>query len=154
MTAKRKIGLVLLYTTLMVVACGFALSAYRLWKLREPMCAKVTESHMKELMNELMVYQPERPEGDAFRSLLAKERKLDALKDGWSRPLVIERTVKDGRPHYTVISLGRDGRRGPCCKPRVYDWDDDVVLSGDAVSGDRWLQVWDSLKMRGDGRPE
>jgi hypothetical protein len=154
MTAKKKIGLALVFVALIAAACGLALSAVRLWKLREPMCAKITETHMKELMNELRLHEPEQPGGDSFRNTLAKDARLEVLKDGWGRQLVIERTVKDSRSHYTIISLGRDGRRGPCCTPRVYNWDDDAVLSGDAVSGDQWQQIWDSLSMRGDGRPE
>jgi hypothetical protein len=142
MTIKKQFGFALLCVTLALVLYALVLSAYRLWKLREPMCAKISETHMQELMNELKIYQPERPDGESFRRVLAKDGRLDSLKDGWSRSLVIERTVKGGRSHYTIISLGRDGRRGPCCKPFVHNWDDDAVLSGDVLSGNRWLQVW------------
>jgi hypothetical protein len=39
---------------------------------------------------------------------------------------------------YRVISLGRDGRRGTCCKRWVHgDWDADAILSERS-----WLQVW------------
>jgi len=150
MTAKRKIRLFLLCATLALVLCALVLSLYRLWKLREPMCAKISETHMQELMNELKIYQPERPDGESFRRILAKEGRLDSLKDGWSRPLVIERTIKDGRSHYTVISLGRDGRRGSCCKPFVHSWDDDAVLSGDELAGNTWLQVWSAPPLVSD----
>jgi len=142
MTVKKKIGLALLCATLALGLYALVLSAYGLWKLREPMCAKISETHMQELMNELEIHEPERPDGESFRRILAKEGRLDSLQDGWSRPLVMERTVKDGRSHYTIISLGRDGRRGACCKPFVHSWDDNAVLSGDVVSGNTWLQVW------------
>ncbi len=150
MTIKKKVGLTLLCATLALVLYALVFSAYRLWKLRESMCAKISEARMQELMTELRIYQPERPDGESFRRVLAKEGRLDALKDGWSRPLVIERTVNDGRSHYTIISLGRDGRRGPCCKPNVYSWDDDAVLSGDELSGNKWLQVWSAPRLMSD----
>jgi hypothetical protein len=150
MTAKRKIRWALLCAALILVAYGLALSAYRLWKLREPMCAKISETHMQELMNELKIYQPGRPNGESFRRILAKEGRLDSLNDGWHRPLVIERTVRNGRSYYTITSLGRDGRRGPCCKPFVHSWDDDAVLSGDVLSGNTWLQVWSAPRLMSD----
>jgi hypothetical protein len=128
-----------------VALVGYVLHGY--WKTREPLRAKTTETRMRELMSDLDAYKPDRVDTASLRSLLlAKGGFVDRLEDGWGRPLVIEHVFRDGRPRYTIISLGRDGRRGPCCKQATYSWDDDAVLSGD-----QWLQVWASLKMPGDG---
>lgn len=100
---------------------------------------------MTALMPYLDTYHPDRVDTASIRSLLARVGRLDLLKDGWNRPLVIEHVFKDERPRYKIISLGRDGQRGPCCRQVVYNWDDDAVLSGD-----EWLQVW---TMRGEAPP-
>jgi hypothetical protein len=139
MTTKSKIKSVFMYIVAALVVSLLTAAAYNIWTLREPLCAKLTESRMKALMNVLDVYRPDKIDPESLRPLLAKHGGADLLKDGWSRPLVVERTVKDGRPLYTITSLGRDGRRGPCCKPVVFNWDDDAVLAGD-----KWLQVWSS----------
>jgi hypothetical protein len=107
------------------------------WSLREPLRAKTTTTNMIFLMGVLDSDQPEKVDSESIRSLLARGKRSYWLKDDWGRPFVIERKEENGQPRYTIISLGRDGRRGSCCQKWVDNWDDDAVLSGK-----EWLQVW------------
>lgn len=61
-------------------------------------------------------------------------------EDRWGRPFEIE-PAPGVDPPYRLRSLGRDGKRGPCCQLVVESWDDDAVLEGDT-----WLQVWDTIR--------
>ena len=134
MNTKAKIVLtpVAIILTLIVIWGG-----HIYWSLREPLRAKTTMTNMIFLMGILDSDQPEQVDTESIRSLLVRENRLAWLKDSWGRPFVIERKEENGQPHYTIISLGRDGRRGACCHKRVANWDDDAVLSGK-----EWLQVW------------
>jgi hypothetical protein len=104
---------------------------------REPLRAKTTTARMVYLMGTLDSDEPAKVDTESIRFLLARENRLAWLKDAWGRPFVVERKEENGQPHFTVISLGRDGRRGSCCQKWVKNWDDDAVLSGKD-----WLQAW------------
>jgi hypothetical protein len=88
-------------------------------------------------MDVLDAEEPQRVDPEALRQLLAKYHRLDWLEDGWGRPFLISRSQDRLHAKYTIISLGRDGRRGACCQRLVCSWDDDAVLAGKD-----WLQVW------------
>jgi hypothetical protein len=108
------------------------------WHLREPLGAKRTTARMTWLMGVLDVEQPRHLDPYSLRQILAKYNRLDCQKDAWGRPFLIEHHEQAGdRVRYVVVSLGRDGKRGGCCKKWVANWDDDAVLSGN-----EWLQVW------------
>jgi hypothetical protein len=132
---------------LIAVAAIFTLivgwGARTYWQFRDALHAKTTEARMRDLMQVLKGEQPERVDPVSLQSLLAEYKRTKWLQDGWGRPFVIERKIEGGQAHYTIISLGRDGRRGPCCRKWVEHWDDNAVLSGDS-----WLQVWNLQKMR------
>jgi len=91
---------------------------------------------MLELMGVLEAELPQHLDDESLRPLLAKYNRQECLRDGWRRRLLIERD-QDPRHPYTIISLGRYGRRGGCCRRWVYNWDDNAVLSGM-----EWRQVW------------
>jgi hypothetical protein len=80
--------------------------------------------------------RPQRIDAATLRPLLAKYNRSASSEDAWGRPFVLER-MHEGQQGYIIISLGRDGRRGDCCKKWTDNLDDDAVLSEDG-----WLQVW------------
>lgn len=54
----------------------------------------------------------------SLRALLAKHDRVRCLEDGWGNPIEVRVEVHDGRPVYTVISWGADGKPGPSQLPR------------------------------------
>lgn len=119
--------------------CGLSLMLYAL-TIRHKVHAKTTVTRMRDLMTLLKAEQPDKLDADSLTLILQKyNRSPISLKDGWGRPLIVERrTDHTGKSKYLVISLGRDGKRGACCQRRVPgDWDADAVLLDD-----EWLQVW------------
>jgi hypothetical protein len=122
---------------------GIALAALIAWDLymylrnRDTLRAKTTETRMSDLMGVLDAEEPRDLGLRHLRPLAAKYNRLDCLKDGWGRSFVIERGAQSRTSRYSIISLGREGRRGSCCKKWVASWDENVVLSGS-----QWLQVW------------
>lgn len=102
-------------------------------KVRDELKAKTTATRMLDLMQVLEVEQPSTLDPEHLRSLAVKYNRLGDLNDAWGRPLLIERSDTT----YTIISLGRSGRRGTCCRKFVASWDENAVLSGST-----WLQVW------------
>jgi hypothetical protein len=135
MRSKFKLFLIPSVLALSIVV-GLSIIFYDYWTVREPLHAKVTETRMRELMRILDNEQPLSVDSESLRKIVERNKHGDLLKDAWGSDLVIERDVHEtGR--YTIISLGRDRRRGICCRRWVSDWDDDAVLSGD-----EWLQVW------------
>jgi hypothetical protein len=134
----QKIALLVVAVTLLLLIGGAA-AAY--WRVRDLFLAEQTVSDMSSLMMLLDSDQPDRVDPASIRAMLAKENRSVWEDDGWGRPLVVLRQIKAGQPAYTVISLGRSGRRGPCCMPRVSSWDDNAVLAGKD-----WLQVWTRVK--------
>jgi hypothetical protein len=135
-----------LIAAIAVTAVGLALRTYI--KARDPLRAKKTETRMVELMGVLDTEQPMRFDDNSLRPILAKYNRLDCLRDGWERPFVIERKKEAGQIRYTIISLGRDGLRGACCRKWVADWDNDAVLAGK-----EWLQVWYPAAVKREARP-
>jgi len=134
---RKRFGLLLLPSLIaIVVSIETAKIAYDYWKFREPLRAKETESKMRELMELLDAEGPVRLDSESIRSLLVRNKRLEWLTDGWGGTLLVQRNERE-KGRYVVISLGRDGRRGSCCKRWVSNWDDDAVLSGD-----EWVQVW------------
>ncbi len=120
------------------LAAIIAWDAYMYLRNRDTLRAKTTETRMSYLMGVLDAEKPMTLDLQRLRPLAAKYNRLDCLKDGWGRPFVIERGAQDRASGYTIISLGREGRRGSCCKKWVGSWDENAVLSGS-----QWLQVWD-----------
>jgi hypothetical protein len=127
--------LVILLSSALVVLVGWCVHVYL--DLRNPVRAKTTEARMLALMGVLEAEEPQKLDPETLRPLLEKYNRLECLEDAWGTPFVIERSQTNGHSQYTIISLGRDGRRGSCCKKWVGSWDDDGVLSGK-----EWLQVW------------
>jgi hypothetical protein len=133
---KTKHNIVLTLVVIVLVLC-LILGTHVYWSYREPLRAKTTTVRMVYLMGILDSDEPAKVDTESIRSLLAREKRLAWLRDDWGRPFVIERKEGNGQARYTIISLGRDGRRGSCCQKWVENWDDDAVLSGKD-----WLQVW------------
>jgi hypothetical protein len=115
------------------------------WGMRDPVHAKTTEARMLQLMSVLEAEQPQRLDAESLRPLLEKYHRSECLTDDWDRPFLITLQQRGGKPFYTITSLGRDGRRGPCCRARVESWDDDAVLAGPD-----WVQVWNPHGGRAD----
>lgn len=135
MTIKSRIVLIC-----SIVALAFIIGevVYIYLRVREPVKAMTTEARMRELMGVLEAEQPDGVDPESLRPLLAKYNRLECLEDAWGRAFVIERTAQSKKEQrYRIISLGRDGQRGKCCKKWVESWDEDAVLSGN-----EWLQVW------------
>lgn len=107
-------------------------------EIRNELRAKTTETRMLLLMRVLEAEKPTRLDADSLLPLLPKTYGSESLIDAWGHPLLIQSSSHDGRiKKYKIISVGRDGRRGGCCRKWVADWDDDAVLLGN-----EWLQVW------------
>jgi hypothetical protein len=135
---RKRFGLLLLpFLIAIVVSIETAKIAHDYWKFREPLRTKETESKMRELMELLDAEGPVRVDPESIRSLLVRKKRLEWLTDGWGGTLLVQRNERE-KGRYVVTSLGRDGRRGSCCKRWVNDWNDDAVLSGD-----EWVQVWE-----------
>jgi hypothetical protein len=62
-------------------------------------------------------------------------------KDAWGHRYVVETRPSTGAAQRcVVISLGRDGARGPCCRGSMgWHWDED------AARGKEWLQSWNYM---------
>jgi hypothetical protein len=103
--------------------------------------AHTTETRLAALMQYIVLDQPSDLSPQVVGTILRKYGLSgDYEVDGWGRSFVIEMWRDKARQynHYRVISLGRSGRRGPCCTANLgYDWD------GNAVMQDfEWLQRW------------
>lgn len=58
-------------------------------------------------------------------------------EDAWGHPFVVEVVIEGPERLCRVVSTGRDGVRGSCCKKSVgWRWDEDAVLEAE------WLQSW------------
>ena len=134
---QTKTKIVLTLVTVILMFGGVIWGTHVYWSYKEPLRAKTTTARMVYLIGVLDSDEPAKVDTESIRSLLARENRLAWLKDAWGRPFVVERKEENGQPHFTVISLGRDGRRGSGCQRWVENWDDDAVLSGKD-----WLQVW------------
>jgi hypothetical protein len=132
----RRLTIIIVALALAVLAVG-ALSLGRdvINKAR----AKETVIHMRQVESLLLLDKPKFADGAYVSRLLAARGQDDYILDGWKHPIQVEvETDSRGQPRYRVISLGRDGRRGPCCQRFTgFDWDADAIL----VDQD-WLQVW------------
>jgi hypothetical protein len=135
MNKQKRLPVILLLSAFLAILVGWCIHAYL--DLRNPLRAKTTEARMLALMGVLEAEEPQKLDPETLRPLLEKYNRLECLEDAWGTPFVIERSQENQHSQYTIISLGRDGRRGTCCKKWVEDWDDDGVLSGK-----QWLQVW------------
>lgn len=60
-------------------------------------------------------------DGPALRNLLSRHDRLRCLEDGWGNPIEVRIGSRDGRPVYTVISWGADGKPGPAQLPSGSD---------------------------------
>jgi hypothetical protein len=121
--------------TLALIAAGIYLGNKILNKSR----AKITMVHMRRIESLLLLSQPRFVDEAYVRHLLAGRGQERYLFDGWQHPIQVEVEVdREGQPYYRVVSLGRDGRRGACCRRFAgFDWDADAVLMNQ-----EWLQVW------------
>lgn len=107
---------------------------YRHYQLRQHGNAKVTISRMSQLMYVIEAAAPVQLDENAAQEAVARYGQEYMLTDGWGHPLIVER----GRSGYVIISLGRDGVRGRCCRGSVErEWDADAVLEGRS-----WRQIW------------
>jgi hypothetical protein len=109
----------------------------RLLELRQALKAKTTVTRMKELMGILDTEHPAAVSSVTLHRLLEKYNRQDPFHDGWGNEFMIERKGEGENTVYRILSLGRDGVRGPCCDRWIASWDGDAVLEGP-----RWLQVW------------
>ena len=91
---------------------------------------------MRELQKLLRELLPDETSGEVLRQICSKAGAEWLAKDAWGRPFLVERSSA-AENSYRVTSLGRDGKRGDCCKRIVRDLDQDAVLEGD-----QWLQAW------------
>lgn len=106
---------------------------------RQKLRAKVTTTRMRQLAGVLMAEEPEKLDQASLRPIARKYHRSECLIDGWGRPFLIQRQDDPGSgSRYLIISVGRDGKRGTCCRRWTQgDWDADAVLLGNS-----WLQVW------------
>ncbi|HEY0781756.1 MAG TPA: hypothetical protein VGE98_04815 [Thermoanaerobaculia bacterium] len=125
---------------LLPLAAAFAaVSVHKVLDLRESGRAKLTESQMHQLAIVLSSEQTSDIDPASLRALSAKRGYPDYTRDGWGRDIGIEiATDAKGEKHYTLRSLGRDGKRGGCCAGRLKGrWDEDAVLADG-----EWAQMW------------
>lgn len=98
-----------------------------------------TSTCMRELMNALGA-DPAAAASPASLEAAARSFGVEhCLEDGWGRRFEIE-AAPGSDPPFLLRSLGRDGKRGECCRVVTENWDDDAVLEGD-----RWLQAWNEF---------
>ncbi len=121
----------------LLTAVALARIGYVYWTLKDPLNAKMTTTRMIELMGVLESDQPIDVDRSSIQRLLEHEHRLSWLEDGWEHPLLVTRQIAGGRAVYTIVSLGRSGRRSRCCTKWVASWDENAVLEGKD-----WLQVW------------
>jgi hypothetical protein len=102
--------------------------------------AKETVTHIRSISSLLQLERPPKVDAHYLSQMLAKYGVGKSyLLDGWNRPLMVQIIPgRDGMRHYRVISLGRDGRLGTCCRRFLeQDWDEDAVIEDGA-----WKQAW------------
>lgn len=129
------------YMALAVLLGGGILLVPRILELRQELRAKSTLTCMRVVMGYLDAENPPDLKRSTLEAILRPYRHEHCVEDAWGHPLLFEREVTDGRPVFTIVSVGRDGARGPCCRSLVEDWNEDAVLRED-----RWLQVWRKSK--------
>lgn len=131
---KFKTGVVVKVGTLALLVLGIYLGN----KIFNNYRAKVTMIHMRRIESLLLLEKPRSVNEAYVRRLLVARGQEEYLLDGWRRPIQAEVEFDaKGQPRYRIISLGRDGDRGTCCRRFVDDWDADAVLMDQD-----WLQVW------------
>lgn len=109
-------------------------------EIRESGRAKVTETNMQRLNEVLRSAQVTNVGSSGYlRRLFLKEGYPDYTRDGWGRDILVKVFVDPkGLKHYTLRSLGRDGKMSSCCTGRVRgEWDKDALWADN-----RWLQAW------------
>ena len=127
--------------TLPILGLFLALEVWHeIRELRESGRAKVTESNIQQLNEVLKSAQVTNvSSAEGLRMFFRQAGYPDYTRDGWGRDILIEtRADSKGNQHYTLRSLGRDGKKSDCCKRQVRgEWDMDALWVDD-----RWLQVW------------
>jgi hypothetical protein len=135
---QRRNRILLAVGIALVLAVPLAWWASRVWKLWIFSKPTTTIGCMPNVTSILLAERPRDFDPESLAPLFAKYDREDCVRDGWGRPFVIEVSgIRGSDTAFRVISLGRDGKRGPCCKAFVDDWDDDAVLEGDV-----WVQRW------------
>lgn len=106
--------------------------------VRESVRAKRTSGDMRALSMILRAENPTALDTHSLQRMLSTQGYPDYTRDAWGHPLQIERATS-ATPSFVLRSLGRDGRRGDCCRRWLVDkdWDGDAVLKDDS-----WLQLW------------
>jgi hypothetical protein len=94
---------------------------------------------MTSLMSALAVEQPYFVNADVLRTVGDKHGFVRCHEDAWGHPFEVE-YAPGVDPPYRITSLGRDGKRGSCCRYLVEDVNEDAVRQGN-----EWLQVWRTL---------
>lgn len=114
--------------------------------VRQRLCAERTMLNMRTVAVVLASAEMKLGELDTRRAVFAlKTRGIEPeiLTDAWGSPLVLEANLTPGATkglHMKITSLGRDRRRGSCCRGELAkgSWDEDAVIEGTV-----WLQYWD-----------
>lgn len=133
----RRILLVPLALALAVPSALFLKELHRAWSIGHYRLA--TMWCMDSLMSALAVEQPYFVNTDVLRTVGDKHGFVRCHADAWGNPFEVE-YAPGADPPYRIISLGRDGKRGSCCRYLVEDVNEDAVRQGQ-----EWLQVWRTL---------
>lgn len=106
------------------------------WSLREGLQAKTTETRMREVVIMLQNH-PGACDLPCLHDLARSYDRLESLRDAWGTELEIELAFEGIELRYRVRSLGKDRKRGYCCKRWVTSLEEDAVLENNT-----WLQAW------------
>lgn len=100
---------------------------------------KLTVSRMMQLSQVLEVEQPDNVSDEVLTYLYERNPWLGEPTDGWGNALVVTLVEpSEGKLEYRIVSPGKDGVLGLCCRRDLKrDWDEDSVLEGGV-----WLQTW------------
>jgi hypothetical protein len=143
MAKNKQRMLVILAIFVVAVPRGLVLKElYRAWTIGH--YGLSTMWCMNSLMSALAVEVSVVVNAEGLRKAGDKHGFEGCHEDAWGNPFQAEH-APGADPPYLIRSLGKDGKRGPCCQRTVEDWRDDAILRGS-----EWLRVWRTLgKPRG-----
>jgi hypothetical protein len=118
---------------------------------------RTTVARMRDLMGVLLSHEPKDLTPAALASLLESVGRSECKTDGWGSAFLIERIPSRNQEIiYRITSLGKDLKRGGCCRRWTDSFEEDAVLES-TPEGMAWRQQWTFGRRipeaQGDGAP-
>lgn len=100
--------------------------------------ADLTLARMRQLENLLLIEGSGDTHLHAIQVLSASHGCEFCWQDAWGNAIIVEKLDNKEKLQFRLVSLGRDGKLGNCCKRFIgSDWDADAVRQNE-----EWLQNW------------